>query len=63
MPPDHGHPGGRTWPIRPIEPDPAAVERLRRPHSDPGHRWLSVGRLAPNKAHHHTIAALFVAPG
>lgn len=46
----------------PIEPDPAALARLQaHAHSDPGHRWLSVGRLAPNKAHHLTIAALFVA--
>ena len=48
--------------VPPVEPDPAALERHRRRATrDPGHRWLSVGRLAPNKAHQHTIAALFVA--
>ena len=47
--------------IPPTEPDPAALERLRSRHPGPGTAWLSVGRLAPNKAHHQTIAALFVA--
>ena len=45
----------------PVEPSGEALDRLRARHSGPGPRWLSVGRLAPNKAHHHTIAALFVA--
>ncbi len=47
----------------PIAPDPTALARLQRrtSGSEPGHRWLSVGRLAPNKGHHLTIAALFVA--
>jgi glycosyltransferase involved in cell wall biosynthesis len=48
-------------PYPPFEPSAAAVERLRARRRGGGHRWLSVGRLAPNKAHHHTIAALFVA--
>jgi glycosyltransferase involved in cell wall biosynthesis len=47
--------------VPPVEPDPAALERLRAQDPGPGPRWLSVGRLAPNKAHHHTIAALLVA--
>ncbi|MHB1710924.1 MAG: glycosyltransferase family 4 protein, partial [Acidimicrobiales bacterium] len=34
-------------------------DRLRGTGRD-GARWLSVGRLAPNKGHHHTVAALFV---
>jgi glycosyltransferase involved in cell wall biosynthesis len=39
------------------EPDPAMLEDLR---SDGDVRtWLSVGRLAPHKAHHQVIAALF----
>jgi glycosyltransferase involved in cell wall biosynthesis len=45
----------------PIEPSAEAAERVRIHQGGGGHRWLSVGRLAPNKAHHHTIAALFVA--
>jgi L-malate glycosyltransferase len=45
----------------PLEPSPAALERERVRQRGSGPRWLSVGRLAPNKAHHHTIAALFVA--
>jgi glycosyltransferase involved in cell wall biosynthesis len=44
----------------PSEPSPEAVERLRSRHPGRGSGWLSVGRWAPNKAHHHTIAALFV---
>jgi glycosyltransferase involved in cell wall biosynthesis len=43
------------------EPDPATLQRLRSHHSGTGRTWLSVGRLAPNKAHQQTIAALFVA--
>jgi glycosyltransferase involved in cell wall biosynthesis len=43
------------------EPSPSAVERLHSRHRGSGTAWLSVGRWAPNKAHHHTIAALFVA--
>ncbi len=47
----------------PIEPDPTALDRLRARSagSEPGRQWLSVGRLAPNKGHQLTIAALFVA--
>ena len=45
----------------PVEPSAAAVSRLVDRRTGAGPRWLSVGRLAPNKAHHHTIAALFVA--
>ncbi len=46
----------------PIEPDAVALDRLRGRAAvgDPGHHWLSVGRLVPNKAHHRTIAALFL---
>ena len=47
--------------VPPVEPDPTVVERLSADGTRRGHRWLSVGRLAPNKAHHRTIAALFVA--
>jgi glycosyltransferase involved in cell wall biosynthesis len=47
--------------VPPVEPDPEVLERLRARDPGRGHRWLSVGRLAPNKAHHQTIAALFVA--
>ncbi len=35
------------------DPDPRVPRRA-------GASWLSVGRLAPNKGHHRTIAALFV---
>ncbi len=45
---------------RPAEPDPAAVAALVARRGD-GPTWLSVGRLAPNKRHQDTIAALFVA--
>jgi glycosyltransferase involved in cell wall biosynthesis len=51
----------------PPEPDPATLVRLaaedRRHGQGPttAPRWLSVGRLAPNKGHHQTVAALFVA--
>jgi glycosyltransferase involved in cell wall biosynthesis len=49
--------------VPPVEPDPDVVGRLSAPGPgrERGHRWLSVGRLAPNKCHHLTIAALFVA--
>ena len=47
--------------VPPVEPDPAVVDRLRARDAGRGPRWLSVGRLAPNKCHHQTIAALFVA--
>ena len=47
--------------VPPVEPDPDLLERLSARVPGRGHRWLSVGRLAPNKAHHETIAALFVA--
>jgi L-malate glycosyltransferase len=48
-------------PVPPVEPSPEALDRLRSRRRGPGPAWLSVGRWAPNKAHHHTIAALFVA--
>ena len=47
--------------VPPVEPDPAVVDRLLTRDAGRGPRWLSVGRLAPNKGHHQTIAALFVA--
>jgi glycosyltransferase involved in cell wall biosynthesis len=53
--------------VPPIEPDPELVRWLQRERAgvdgggSGGPRWLSVGRLAPNKAHHQTVAALFVA--
>jgi glycosyltransferase involved in cell wall biosynthesis len=47
--------------VPPVEPDADLVDRLRARDAGSGHRWLSVGRLAPNKCHHQTIAALFVA--
>jgi len=46
--------------LPPVEPDPHAVAALEA-RSGGGPRWLSVGRLAPNKGHEDTIAALFVA--
>ena len=46
--------------LPPTAPDPATVAALERRAGD-GPQWLSVGRLAPNKAHQDTIAALFVA--
>ncbi len=46
--------------VPPVEPDPAEVDGLRAV-SGGGARWLSVGRLAPNKEHQRVIAALFVA--
>ncbi len=48
-------------PDPPVEPDPVAAATLARRAAAGGPWWLSVGRLAPNKAHHETIAALFVA--
>ncbi|MGO9029268.1 MAG: glycosyltransferase family 4 protein [Acidimicrobiales bacterium] len=51
----------------PTAPDPATLARLeadgarRRQQSGSAPSWLSVGRLAPNKGHHETVAALFVA--
>ncbi len=48
-------------PVPPFDPGPELVARVRARSEGPGTRWLSVGRWAPNKAHHHTIAALFVA--
>jgi glycosyltransferase involved in cell wall biosynthesis len=47
--------------VPPAPPDPQALSRLEARRRPGTHRWLSVGRLAPNKAHHHAIAALFVA--
>lgn len=47
--------------VPPTDPDPDEYARLSARGPGPGHRWLSVGRLAPNKGHHETIAALFVA--
>jgi glycosyltransferase involved in cell wall biosynthesis len=44
-----------------VDPGPELIERIRARQGGPGPHWLSVGRWAPNKAHHHTIAALFVA--
>ncbi len=48
-------------PLPPAAPDPAAAAVLARRAAGGGPWWLSVGRLAPNKAHQDTIAALFVA--
>jgi glycosyltransferase involved in cell wall biosynthesis len=48
-------------PVPPPEPDPAALARLEGRRAPRGHQWLSVGRLAPNKCHHQTVAALFAA--
>lgn len=47
--------------VPPTEADPDTYARLSARGPGPGHRWLSVGRLAPNKGHHETIAALFAA--
>ena len=47
--------------IPPTTPDPTTLAALREQQGEDGPRWLSVGRLAPNKAHQDTIAALFVA--
>ncbi len=46
-------------PIPPVAPDPGTLAELTARPGGP--RWLSVGRLAPNKGHEGTIAALFVA--
>jgi glycosyltransferase involved in cell wall biosynthesis len=45
--------------VPPVAPDADALAALRARPGGP--RWLSVGRLAPNKGHEETIAALFVA--
>ena len=45
--------------LLPPPPDPEALAALERAPGGP--RWLSVGRLAPNKGHENTLAALFVA--
>ncbi|HEY7917253.1 MAG TPA: glycosyltransferase family 4 protein [Acidimicrobiales bacterium] len=45
----------------PAEPSPEALDRVRSRRKGAGAAWLSVGRWAPNKAHHQTLAALFVA--
>lgn len=39
-------------------PDKAVVAELRAQRSGNGANWLFVGRLAPNKAQHHLVAAL-----
>lgn len=46
-------------PVAPVRPDPEAVTAIEGVPGGP--RWLSVGRLAPNKGHEDTLAALFVA--
>jgi glycosyltransferase involved in cell wall biosynthesis len=45
--------------VPPPPPDPEALAALERAPGGP--HWLSVGRLAPNKGHEDTLAALFVA--
>ncbi len=45
--------------LPPPAPDPGTLAALEARPAGP--RWLSVGRLAPNKGHEDTIAALFVA--
>ena len=47
--------------LPPVPPDPGDLDALRRRSDGRGPWWLSVGRLAPNKAHQDTVAALFVA--
>jgi glycosyltransferase involved in cell wall biosynthesis len=47
--------------VPPIDPDQDVLAWLSARGPGSGHRWLSVGRLAPNKGHHQTIAALFAA--
>jgi len=61
-----GCPATRVVPVvnvalPPVPPDPDAAAVLARRAAAGGPWWLSVGRLAPNKAHQDTIAALFVA--
>lgn len=50
--------------VPPVAPDPDALAHLTgrraRGGEGAGAWWLSVGRLAPNKGHHDTIASLFV---
>ena len=58
--PNPGHPGGPRVVPRPNRTPPPS-NGCRPTAAGEGRRWLSVGRLAPNKAHHQTIAALFVA--
>ena len=48
-------------PLPPVAPDPVVLAALTAAKAQGGPWWLSVGRLAPNKAHQETIAALFVA--
>ena len=45
----------------PVPADPSVLELLATRSAGRGPWWLSVGRLAPNKCHQDTIAALFVA--
>ncbi len=47
--------------VPPVAPDPATLGCLADRRDGAGPQWLSVGRLAPNKDHQETIAALFVA--
>ncbi len=47
--------------VPPVDPEPELIERIRARRDTGGPHWLSVGRWAPNKAHHDTLAALFVA--
>jgi len=57
-----------TVPGDPVPADEGFAARLRGPwpavagagDAAPGARWLSVGRLAPNKAHQDAVAALFL---
>jgi len=39
------------------EPDPAALDRLRRRRDHSGAQWLFVGRVAPNKCQHDIVGA------
>jgi glycosyltransferase involved in cell wall biosynthesis len=48
-------------PVPPEAPSADTLARLAAGRQGTGRRWLSVGRLAPNKRHEQTIAALFVA--
>ena len=47
--------------LSPPAPDAVRATELAASAAGRGPWWLSVGRLAPNKAHQDTIAALFVA--